>query len=98
MLSRTLYDTRFDLRQIPDPSPPPIKEPPDGPENPDVPVREPDPVEPSEIERCGGGGRPPPSWSLRNIRRVLPHICIVPGSRNSSLSSIRRPRRNDPIH
>ena len=31
------------LRQLPDPSPPPIKEPPDGPENPDVPVREPDP-------------------------------------------------------
>jgi hypothetical protein len=33
----------FDLRQLPDPSPPPIKEPPEGPENPDVPLREPDP-------------------------------------------------------
>jgi hypothetical protein len=49
MLPRTAYDTPFDLRQGPDPSPPPIKEPPDGPENPDVPVREPDPVEPSQI-------------------------------------------------
>jgi hypothetical protein len=34
---------QFELRQIPEPSPPPIKEPPDGPENPDLPVREPDP-------------------------------------------------------
>jgi hypothetical protein len=49
MLPRTAYDTSFDLRQISDPSPAPIKEPPDGPENPDVPVREPDPVEPSQI-------------------------------------------------
>jgi hypothetical protein len=40
---------RFDLRQLPDPSPPPIKEPPDGPENPDVPVQEPDPTEPFQI-------------------------------------------------
>ena len=40
---------QFDLRQLPDPSPPPIKEPPDGPENPDVPVREPDPEEPFNI-------------------------------------------------
>jgi hypothetical protein len=46
---RTANDQPLDLRQIPDPSPPPIKEPPDGPENPDVPVREPDPVEPSQI-------------------------------------------------
>jgi hypothetical protein len=29
--------------------PPPIKEPPDAPENPDVPVREPEPDEPGEI-------------------------------------------------
>jgi len=49
MLPRTAYDTPFDLRQIPDPAPSPIKEPPNGPENPDVPVREPDPVEPSQI-------------------------------------------------
>lgn len=40
---------QFDLRQIPEPSPFPIKEPPDGPENPDVPVREPDPDEPFEM-------------------------------------------------
>jgi hypothetical protein len=40
---------QFDLRQFPDPSPSPIKEPPDDPENPDVPVREPDPVEPAQI-------------------------------------------------
>ena len=40
---------QFDLRQLPDPSPPPIKEPPEGPENPDVPVREPDPEEPFQI-------------------------------------------------
>jgi len=40
---------RFDLRQLPEPSPPPIKEPPDGPENPDVPVREPDPDEPFQM-------------------------------------------------
>jgi hypothetical protein len=49
VLFYTSPDPHFDLRQTPDPSPPPIKEPPDGPENPDVPVREPDPVEPSEI-------------------------------------------------
>jgi hypothetical protein len=28
---------QFNVRQFPDPSPPPIKEPPDGPENSDVP-------------------------------------------------------------
>ena len=39
----------FDLRHIPYPSPP-IKEPPDGPENPDVPLREPDPAEPLKFE------------------------------------------------
>lgn len=49
MVLCSAYDTPLDLRQTPNPSPPPIKEPPDGPENPDVPVREPDPVEPSEI-------------------------------------------------
>jgi hypothetical protein len=31
------------------PAPPPIKEPIDPPENPDVPVREPDPEDPGEI-------------------------------------------------
>jgi hypothetical protein len=40
---------QFDLRQLPEPSPPPIKEPPDGPENPDFPVPEPDPEEPFQI-------------------------------------------------
>jgi hypothetical protein len=40
---------QFYLRQLPEPSPPPIKEPPDGPENPDVPVQEPDPIEPFQI-------------------------------------------------
>jgi len=32
-----------------EPSPPPIKEPTDPPENPDAPVREPDPEEPAQI-------------------------------------------------
>ena len=40
---------QFYLRQLPEPSPPPIKEPPEGPENPDVPVREPDPDEPFQM-------------------------------------------------
>jgi hypothetical protein len=51
---------QFDLRQFPDPSAPPIDEPPAGPDNvpvqdpdprqnPDVPVREPDPAEPNQI-------------------------------------------------
>jgi hypothetical protein len=36
--------------RAPEPFPPPVKEPPpDSPGNPDVPVREPDPVEPSQI-------------------------------------------------
>jgi hypothetical protein len=43
------FDSDCDLRQPSEPSLPPIKEPPDSPENPDVPVREPDPVEPAEI-------------------------------------------------
>ena len=37
------------LRQLPEPSPPPIHEPPDSPENPDVPIDEPDPDEPFQI-------------------------------------------------
>jgi hypothetical protein len=40
---------QMELRQYPEPSPPPIKEPPDGPENPNVPVQEPDPEEPFQI-------------------------------------------------
>jgi hypothetical protein len=40
---------QFDLRQLPEPSPPPIKEPPEGPENPDAPVREPNPEEPFQM-------------------------------------------------
>jgi hypothetical protein len=44
-----LVSMQFDLRQIPEPSPPPIKEPPEGPENPDVPLREPDPDEPFQM-------------------------------------------------
>lgn len=40
----------FQLRTPAEPMPPPIKEPPpEGPENPDVPVREPEPDEPGEI-------------------------------------------------
>jgi len=37
------------LRSPAEPSPLPIKEPPDPPENPDAPVREPDPTEPAQI-------------------------------------------------
>jgi len=40
---------QFTLGQPPNPSPTPIQEPPDPPENPDVPVREPDPDEPNAI-------------------------------------------------
>jgi hypothetical protein len=39
----------FDTPPLPIPSPPPINEPPDDPEDPHVPVREPDPAEPSQI-------------------------------------------------
>lgn len=48
---------QFDLRQLPEPSPPPIKEPPDGPENPDIPVQEPDPEEPFQMRATKGGSR-----------------------------------------
>lgn len=37
------------VRKPPEPSLPPIKEPPDAPENPDAPVREPDPEEPAQM-------------------------------------------------
>lgn len=40
---------RYLLRAPAEPVPPPIQEPPDTPENPDVPVREPDPEEPGQI-------------------------------------------------
>jgi hypothetical protein len=39
----------FRVRVPPEPSPAPIKEPPDAPENPDAPVREPDPDEPAQM-------------------------------------------------
>jgi hypothetical protein len=43
-------DTKtFRLRAPADPAPPPIKEPPDSPEDPHVPVREPEPEEPNQI-------------------------------------------------
>ena len=43
--------TRFEysLRIPSEPAPPPIQEPHDPPENPDVPVREPDPEDPGQI-------------------------------------------------
>jgi hypothetical protein len=41
--------TLYHLRAPADPFPPPIKEPPNPPENPDAPVREPDPEEPAQI-------------------------------------------------
>ena len=41
--------TRHHLRTPSEPSPAPIKEPPNPPENPDVPVRKPDPDDPAQI-------------------------------------------------
>jgi hypothetical protein len=40
---------KIDLQQLPEPSPPPIQEPPDSPETPDFPVGEFDPDEPFQI-------------------------------------------------
>jgi hypothetical protein len=40
---------QFELRSPAEPMPPPIKEPTEPPENPDAPVREPDPEEPAQI-------------------------------------------------
>ena len=37
------------LRNPAEPSPPPVKEPVDPPENPDMPIREPDPEDPNSI-------------------------------------------------
>jgi hypothetical protein len=45
----TLLPTRHHLRTPSEPSPVPIKEPPNPPENPDIPVREPDPDDPAQI-------------------------------------------------
>ena len=43
-------NTHYSVITPAEPMPPPVKEPPsDGPENPDVPVREPDPEEPGQI-------------------------------------------------
>ncbi len=39
----------FSLRTPAEPAPPPVKEPTEPPENPDAPVREPDPDQPPEI-------------------------------------------------
>jgi hypothetical protein len=46
-----LETMEHDARRNPaEPMPPPVKEPPpDGPENPDLPIREPDPADPGEI-------------------------------------------------
>lgn len=50
MLISDIQQRRIWLRMPAEPSPPPIHEPPDPPEGPDViPVREPDPEEPEEI-------------------------------------------------
>jgi len=39
----------YDLRISSEPSPPPIQDPIDPPENPDIPIREPEPDEPNQI-------------------------------------------------
>ncbi len=43
------FSPKYRLRMPADPEPFPIHEPPDPPENPDVPVREPDPEDPGQI-------------------------------------------------
>jgi len=43
------YVPDYRLRIPPGPEPFPVQEPPDPPENPDIPVREPDPEEPGQI-------------------------------------------------
>jgi hypothetical protein len=43
------HHSEYQLRIPSEPEPFPIKEPPDPPENPDMPVREPDPEEPGQI-------------------------------------------------
>jgi hypothetical protein len=50
MLTATERDPRTEMRTPAEPSPPPVKEPPDPPEGPDTfPIREPDPEEPDTI-------------------------------------------------
>lgn len=53
MIVDTPFDTYspagYHFREPSEPSPPPIKEPLNPPENPDAPVREPDPDEPGQI-------------------------------------------------
>ena len=43
------YSIEYLLRIPAEPEPFPIKEPPDPPENPDLPIREPDPEDPGQI-------------------------------------------------
>jgi len=43
------YPIEYRLRIPPGPEPFPVQEPPDPPENPDLPVREPDPEDPGQI-------------------------------------------------
>ncbi len=43
------YSIEYRLRIPPGPEPFPVQEPPDPPENPDLPVREPDPEDPGQI-------------------------------------------------
>jgi hypothetical protein len=43
------FGSNYGLRTPAEPMPPPIKEPPDSPENPEAPVQEPDPVGPAQI-------------------------------------------------
>jgi hypothetical protein len=44
-----MHSLEYQLRIPSEPEPFPIKEPPDPPENPDMPVREPDPEQPNQI-------------------------------------------------
>jgi hypothetical protein len=49
MTRTTYFPIQLHVRKPPEPSPPPIKEPPDPPEGPDAPVREPDGEEPAQM-------------------------------------------------
>ncbi|MFY9910730.1 MAG: hypothetical protein WCF22_00195 [Candidatus Sulfotelmatobacter sp.] len=49
MRVETSLPTQHRVRTPAEPMPPPVKEPPDPDENPDAPVREPDPEEPEQI-------------------------------------------------
>lgn len=46
---RTILNSGYFLRTSSDPLPPPVREPVDPPENPDTPVREPEPAVPGQI-------------------------------------------------